>query len=187
MRPTTWSTRSPTLSPRRSLRPSSPFHSQQQFFRSGVTSSFGLPFCVLLVDSVPRRIFGKISETCIGEDLHSFCLAIGRRARNPPFSASSAPAQLPVSSSLVDVVPHMIIRSPRLRPEKLCSVMQKDFCSTICQGRTSLPGCRANSDVRSGLGTPGSPPVLMEFLYFEWLIHIVFICDLPALLVGASS
>jgi hypothetical protein len=35
-------------------------------------SSFGLPFCVLLVDSVPRTIFGKISETYISEDLHSF-------------------------------------------------------------------------------------------------------------------
>ena len=28
--------------------------------------------CVLLVDSVTRTIFGKISETYISEDLHSF-------------------------------------------------------------------------------------------------------------------
>jgi hypothetical protein len=28
--------------------------------------------CVLLVDSVPRTMFGKISETYISEDLHSF-------------------------------------------------------------------------------------------------------------------
>jgi len=31
--------------------------------------------CVLLVDSVTRTIFGKISETHISEDLHSFWAA----------------------------------------------------------------------------------------------------------------
>ncbi len=35
-----------------------------------------------------------------------------------------------------DVVPHIIIRSPRLRSRKLCSVMQKDFCNTICHEQT---------------------------------------------------
>jgi hypothetical protein len=35
-------------------------------------SSFGLPFCFLLVDSVLGTIFGKISETYISGDLHSF-------------------------------------------------------------------------------------------------------------------
>jgi len=34
---------------------------------------------------------------------------------------------------------------------------------------------------------PGSPPVFMEFLYFEWPIHIVFICDLSALLERAAG
>ncbi|MGC2456223.1 MAG: hypothetical protein WA592_26045, partial [Pseudolabrys sp.] len=47
-------------------------------------------------------------------------------------------------------------------------------------------GCRVNSitsDVRSGFWAQhGSSSVFMQFLYFGCLIHIVFICDLPALL-----
>jgi hypothetical protein len=42
-----------------------------------------------------------------------------------------------VSSSLIDVVPHMIIRSPHLRLGKLCSVTQKEFCNTIGTFQTS--------------------------------------------------
>jgi len=56
----------------------------------------------------------------------------------------------------------------------------------LCQWRTSLRGCRANTIT---LGRQvrvwahhGSSPVFMEFLYFGCLIHIVFIRDLPALL-----
>ena len=56
----------------------------------------------------------------------------------------------------------------------------------LCQWRTFLRGCRANTitlgrQVRVG-AHHGSSPVFMEFLYFGCLIHIVFICDLPALL-----
>jgi hypothetical protein len=36
--------------------------------------------------------------------------------------------------------------------------------------------------------TPGTPPIFMEFLFFERLIHIVFKCGLPALLaLGVSN
>src|SRR5260370_32084536 len=80
-----------------------PISFHQQFSRSAVISSFELPFCVLLVDSVPRTIFGKTSETYINEDLHNVqpwaraqvsatklygeCLMLGGRADVGPFRA----------------------------------------------------------------------------------------------------
>jgi hypothetical protein len=37
------------------------------------------------------------------------------------------------------VVPQMIVRSPRVRPGNLCSLVEKDFCNSICQQRAALP------------------------------------------------
>ncbi len=54
--------------------------------------------------------------------------------------------------------------------------------SNVPMNEPASAGCRVNSitsDVRSGFG---HTTVFMEFLYFGCLIHIVFICDLPALL-----
>jgi hypothetical protein len=38
-----------------------------------------------------------------------------------------------VSFSQHDVVPHMVTRSPRQGSQNSCSLIQKDFCNTICQ------------------------------------------------------
>src|SRR5258708_12777909 len=58
------------------------------------------------------------------------------KRQSPIDVSSSALPKLPVSSSLVAVVPHTIIRSPRPQPGKFVLVIQKDFCNTICQVRT---------------------------------------------------
>ena len=63
---------------------------------------------------------------------------LGNRPNKPqsPNDLASKPLpKSPVSSSLDDVVPQMIIRSPRIRPGKFSSVKRKDFCNSICQKR----------------------------------------------------
>src|SRR6476660_7081983 len=47
----------------------------------------------------------------------------------PPIDVALRPLpKWPVSSSLDNVVPQSIVRSPRVRPKNLYSVTQKDFC-----------------------------------------------------------
>src|SRR3979490_3035799 len=47
----------------------------------------------------------------------------------------------PVSSSLDNVVPQIIVRSPRVRAGKLCSVTQKDFFVRCAQRATARARC----------------------------------------------
>ena len=69
------------------------------------------------------------------------------------------------------------MRECQLRVTRAILTVRRSFVA-----RTALP-----SDVSQVLGTSGGSLVFMEFLYFRCLIHIVFICDLPALLLERAA